>query len=88
MADCDAAKEEEISITEDLVRSPMHKQALTSSIDFDGLLNPPLELHENLSKGNGGQAWQAGKVLTKYLLRKKRDDLKHCSMLVRQNSSL
>jgi hypothetical protein len=71
-------------ITEELVQSPVHRPAGTSSIDFGGLLQPGLELHENLANGNGGQAWPAGIVLAKYLLRRKRDDLKDCSMSVRR----
>lgn len=56
-------------IGEDLVQSPEHKAAGTQSIDFDGLLSPPLELHEDLSKGCGGQLWPAGLVVAKYMLR-------------------
>ena len=51
-------------------------------MDFDGHLQPVLRLHEDLSEGNGGVAWPAGEVLTKYLLRKKRDELKNSSMFV------
>ena len=70
-----------IAVSEDIVQSPTHKEAGTSRIDFDGLLQPGLTLHQDLAKGNGGQAWPAGVVLTKYLLRK-RDELKDCSMSV------
>ena len=70
-------------ISEDLVSSPIHKHATTLEVDFDGLLSDrPLRLHEDLSKGNGGQTWPAGHVLAKYLLRRKRDEMKHCSMFV------
>lgn len=72
------------SISEDFVQSPTHKQQATTELDFDGLLQSRLlKLHEDLAKGNGGQAWPAGRTLTKYLLRQKRDELKHCSMYAR-----
>ncbi|KAH9811154.1 S-adenosyl-L-methionine-dependent protein-lysine N- methyltransferase [Teratosphaeria destructans] len=71
------------TISEDLVCSPAHKQASTGEVDFDGLLEDrPLKLHQDLAKGNGGQAWPAGHVLARYLLRKKREELKKCSMFL------
>ncbi|KAK5110714.1 hypothetical protein LTR62_005591 [Meristemomyces frigidus] len=71
------------AISEDLVQSPSHRQARTNRFDFDGLLqDQPLELHEDLAKGNGGQAWPAGQVLAKYLLRMKRDALQRCNSIV------
>lgn len=73
----------DLTISEDLIQSPLHKAALTSTLDFDGLLRPALKLHQDLANGNGGQAWPAGMVLTKYILRKKRDELKRASMSVR-----
>ncbi|KAI7609460.1 S-adenosyl-L-methionine-dependent methyltransferase [Hortaea werneckii] len=69
------------AISEDLVSSRTQKQAGTGEVDFDGLLQTPLKLHEDLAKGNGGQAWPAGRVLAKYLLRKKKDELKRSTML-------
>ncbi|KAI6789094.1 S-adenosyl-L-methionine-dependent methyltransferase [Hortaea werneckii] len=69
------------AISEDLVSSRTQKQAGTGDVDFDGLLQTPLKLHEDLAKGNGGQAWPAGRVLAKYLLRKKKDELKRSTML-------
>ena len=72
----------DMDISEDLVTSPLHRAAETTSFDFEGLLQPSLQLHQDLSNGNGGQAWDAGVVLAKYLLRQKRDQLKDCSMLV------
>lgn len=73
----------DLAISEDLVQSPTHKAALTSTLDFDGLLQPALQLHQDLANGNGGQAWPAGMVLAKYLLRRKRDELTGASMSVR-----
>ncbi|EGP83111.1 uncharacterized protein MYCGRDRAFT_111491 [Zymoseptoria tritici IPO323] len=69
------------ALAEDLVQSPTHKAASTTTVDFDGLLDPGLLLHEDLAKGNGGQAWPAGVILTKYLLRRKREELRTASIL-------
>lgn len=75
---------DDLAISEDLVQSPTHKAALTSTLDFDGLLQPPaLQLRQDLANGNGGQAWPAGMVLAKYLLRRRRDELRDASMSVR-----
>lgn len=72
--------DDDFAISEDLVQSPIHKAAQTGTIDFDGLLQPGLILHQNLAGGNGGQAWPAGMVLAKYLLRQKRDELRKSTM--------
>ncbi|SMY29453.1 unnamed protein product [Zymoseptoria tritici ST99CH_1A5] len=69
------------ALAEDLVQSPTHKAASTTTVDFDGLLDPGLLLHEDLAKGNGGQAWPAGVILTKYLLRRKREELRTASIV-------
>ncbi|KAF4553323.1 Lysine methyltransferase-like protein 2 [Elsinoe fawcettii] len=58
-------------ISEDLVKSPDHKPAGISTVDFEGLLKTPLLLHEDLKEGCGGQLWPAGMVLSRYLLRQK-----------------
>ncbi|OCK80892.1 hypothetical protein K432DRAFT_327426 [Lepidopterella palustris CBS 459.81] len=68
-------------ISEDLVQSPEHKTAAISSVDFNGLLSTPLKLQEDLSEGCGGQLWPAGMVLSKYMLRKHKDDLNGCSIV-------
>ena len=72
------------NISEDLTPSPSHRQPETTTLDFDGLLpaGKALQLHQDLARGNGGQAWPAGVVLVKYLLRRKREDLRGCRMLV------
>jgi hypothetical protein len=70
------------ALGEDLVQSPHHKAPSTTKVDFDGLLDPALVLHEDLAKGNGGQAWPAGMILTRYLLRRKREELRKASMYV------
>jgi hypothetical protein len=67
----------------DLVEQPVRKSAGTTSIDFDGLLSPPLRLHEDLANGCGGQLWPAGMVLAKYMMRVQKATLKGKSMFVR-----
>ncbi|KAK3216094.1 hypothetical protein GRF29_8g2121876 [Pseudopithomyces chartarum] len=62
-------------VSEDLVAPAVIKSAGVSEVDFDGLLSPPLKLQEDLKNGCGGQLWPAGMVLSKYMLRKHRDDL-------------
>lgn len=74
------------AVGEDFVQSPTHQVAVTSHVDFDGLLDTPLVLHQDLRNGNGGQLWPAGMILTKYLLRKKRDELRQASMFVLHGS--
>lgn len=51
------------------------KAAGVAEVDFDGVLSPPLKVHEDLKNGCGGQLWPAGMVLGKYMLRKHKDDL-------------
>jgi len=67
--DDDDRADDELVISEDLVESRQHKQAGTTTVDFDGLLTTPLKLHEDLTNGCGGQLWPAGMVLAKYMLR-------------------
>lgn len=69
------------AISEDLVPPAVIKSAGITEIDFDGLLSPPLKLHEDLKNGCGGQLWPAGMVLGKYMLRK-REELAGKSMSV------
>ena len=61
------------SISEDLIPSRVVKEPGVTALDFDGLLDPPLYLHEDLKEGCGGQLWPAGMVLAKFLLRKKEE---------------
>lgn len=70
-----------ISITEDLVPSTTPKCPSTTSIDFDGLLNPPLLLQDDPTEC-GGQLWPGGMVLAKYLLRTKMTELQGRTMFV------
>lgn len=62
-------------VSQDLVPPAPIKPAGASEIDFDGLLSPPLKLHEDLKNGCGGQLWPAGMVLSKYMLRMHASDL-------------
>ena len=48
--------------------APIMKPHVTRS-DF-GLLDKPILLHEDLSKGCGGMIWPAGELLTKYFLKR------------------
>jgi len=59
---------------------PEYKEAATTALDFSGLLDEPLKLHEDLTSGCGGQLWPAGLVLAKHMLRYHRDDLQHSRM--------
>lgn len=54
----------------DLVAPAPILQARITETTFDGLLDTPIKLHEDLAKGCGGQIWPAGETLTKYLLRR------------------
>ena len=77
----EANTDDDFTISEDFVQSPPHRAPETITIDFDGLLQPGVKLHQNLAAGNGGQAWPAGMVLAKYLLRKRRDELRNSSIV-------
>lgn len=72
-----------LAISEDLVQSPTHKPASTTTLEFNGLLTTPLRLHEDLADGCGGQLWPAGIVLAKYILRQHKNNLKGKTMFVR-----
>ncbi|KAA8907838.1 putative methyltransferase-domain-containing protein [Sphaerosporella brunnea] len=54
----------------DLVEPAPIMKPHDTQTDFDGLLDAPIKLHEDLAKGCGGQIWPAGELLTKYILRK------------------
>ncbi|KAL4963179.1 putative methyltransferase-domain-containing protein [Aspergillus stella-maris] len=62
-------------IDESLVPAREIKQAGQSHVSFDGLLQRPLLLKEDLKDGCGGQLWPAGMVLSKYMLRRHRSSL-------------
>lgn len=58
-----------------------NKSATTTQLDFDGLLDPALVLHEDLRDGCGGQMWPAGRVLARYLLNYHLNDLTDKSII-------
>ncbi|KAL4929623.1 putative methyltransferase-domain-containing protein [Aspergillus undulatus] len=62
-------------ISESLVPTREIKQAGQTHVSFNGLLQQPLLLKEDLKEGCGGQLWPAGMVLAKYMLRQHRCDL-------------
>ncbi|KAL2845352.1 putative methyltransferase-domain-containing protein [Aspergillus pseudodeflectus] len=63
------------NISESLVPPRELKTAGQSHVSFDGLLQQPLLLKEDLKEGCGGQLWPAGMVLAKYLLRRHQSTL-------------
>jgi protein N-lysine methyltransferase METTL21A len=69
-----------LTIGEDFTPLPEYKAASTTSINFSGLLEPPLKLHEDLTSGCGGQLWPAGMVLAQQMLRYHRGSLKDARM--------
>jgi len=71
-----------LSFDEGLTPLPEYKPAGTTALDFSGLLDEPVKLHEDLKSGCGGQLWPAGMVLAKHMLRYHRDELPHARMLV------
>lgn len=66
------------SISTEIVPVRTNKQAATTSLTFDDLLpsSTPLQLHEDLQEGCGGQLWPAGMVLSKYILQHHRKSLR------------
>ena len=67
--DSDGEATDFLAFGQELVQPRTIKSSGTSKLDFDGLLNSPLRLHEDLAEGCGGQLWPAGMVLAKYMLR-------------------
>ena len=73
-----------LSISEDLVPSPIPIPSQQVTLAFDGLLQPPLILQTN-EKQCGGKLWPAGTVLADYLLRNKMAEAQGKTMFVRSN---
>lgn len=71
-----------LSIGEDLTPLPVYKTASTTTVNFSNLLEPPLQLHEDLKSGCGGQLWPAGMVLAQHMLRYHRSLLYDARMYV------
>jgi hypothetical protein len=76
-----------LNFSEDLVELPNIKAPGMSEVDFDGLLEKPLRLHEDLKEGCGGQLWPAGMLLAKYMLRRYISSMKGKTMSVDTRSS-
>ncbi|KAK8045133.1 hypothetical protein PG993_005157 [Apiospora rasikravindrae] len=70
-----------LAIGTDLAPPRELKAAATTDLDFSGLLSNAIQLHEDLKSGNGGQAWPAGMVLAKHMLRYHRHDLQNSRIL-------
>lgn len=64
----------------DFAPLPDYKPAGDTALDFGGLLETPLKVHEDLASGCGGQTWPAGVVLARHMLRYHRDDLRDARM--------
>lgn len=75
-----------LAISESLVPVRENKRAGTVLLSLDGLLQPPLQIKEDLKEGCGGKLWPAGMVLAKYMLRKHKSDLCGKSMSVLSNT--
>ena len=74
-----------LSISEDLVPSPILIPSQQVTLAFDGLLHPPLVLQTN-EKQCGGKLWPAGMVLAEYLLRNKMAEVQGKTMFVRSDA--
>lgn len=72
-------------LSEDLVPSIPPSLPARISLDFSGLLDPPLIIESDRKEGCGGQLWPAGKVLAKYLLQCKMDGWRGKTMFVRSD---
>lgn len=72
----------DLVIDEDFIQPPAQKSPTITSVDLEGLLHPPLKLHEDVKEGCGGQVWPAGTILARYMIRK-HSDLAHKEMFVR-----
>ena len=71
-------------VSDTLAPPRVNKIAGTTTINFDGLLNDPLLLKEDLKNGCGGQLWPAGMVLSRYLLSQHTSDMSGKTMSVVQ----
>ena len=74
-----------LSISEDLVPSPIPIPSQQVILSFDGLLHPPLVLQTNETQC-GGKLWPAGMVLAEYLLRNKMAEVQGKTMFVRSDA--
>ncbi|KAI9924047.1 hypothetical protein ASPWEDRAFT_167304 [Aspergillus wentii DTO 134E9] len=70
----DSESDAPFNVSETLIPFRDIKPVDNSSVSFDGILDNPLVLKEDLKDGCGGQLWPAGMVLAKYLLRRHHSD--------------
>lgn len=63
-------QQDQFTVSQELIQSPTPKAAGITQVTFDGLLETPLQLQEDVSEGCGGQMWPAGTVLARYLLKR------------------
>lgn len=70
------------AISESLVPTRDRKEASLTKVTVNGLLAKPLLLKEDLKDGCGGQLWPAGILLSDYMLREHRSDLRGKTMFV------
>lgn len=71
----------------DLVDLPEYREAKTADLDFDGLLDPPLIVHEDLAAGCGGMVWPAGRRLAKYMLKMKKEEVQNAESMCVANAT-
>lgn len=69
------------ALGEELVDLPEYREAKTAALDFDGLLDPPLIVHEDLAAGCGGMVWPAGRRLAKYMLKMKKEEVQNAESM-------
>lgn len=85
----DSVENDIFALGEDLVDLPEYREAKTAALDFDGLLDPPLIVHEDLAAGCGGMVWPAGRRLAKYMLKMKKEEVQNaesmCVAIATQN---
>jgi hypothetical protein len=70
------------AISESFVPTRDRKEAALTEVTVNGLLEKPLLLTEDLKEGCGGQLWPAGMLLSDYMLREHRSDLRGKTMSV------
>jgi len=69
------------SVSEELAPSNSNKQSTIVSLDFNGLLNPPLRLQTDTTEC-GGQVWHGGTVLAEYLIQQDLESMEGKVMFV------
>ncbi|KAG4417441.1 hypothetical protein IFR04_009394 [Cadophora malorum] len=70
-----------LAFGEEFTAVPAYKAASTTSVNFSDLLAPPLQLHEDLKSGCGGQLWPAGMVLAQQMLRYHKNSIQDARIL-------